>query len=148
MTYQGGTEGVVGLTQWFERMETVFHISNYAVENQVKFATCTLLGVALTLWNSHVKTVGHDAAYSNVLENSHEDDDCQVKGTYVVGYTKHFQELTLMCGRMFPGEYDEVEKYFSGLPDMIQGNVIVSLNLFDIEQRNYVTSTMMRSVFN
>ncbi|GJZ69231.1 hypothetical protein Tco_0632781 [Tanacetum coccineum] len=27
-----GTEGVVGLTQWFERMETVFHISKYAVE--------------------------------------------------------------------------------------------------------------------
>ncbi|GKD52041.1 hypothetical protein Tco_1281017 [Tanacetum coccineum] len=43
-----GTEGVVGLTQWFERMESVFHISNCAVENQIKFATCTLLGSALT----------------------------------------------------------------------------------------------------
>nr|GEZ73071.1 reverse transcriptase domain-containing protein [Tanacetum cinerariifolium] len=32
-------------------------------ENQVKFATCTLHSVALTLWNTHVKTVGHDAAY-------------------------------------------------------------------------------------
>ncbi|GKE66671.1 putative reverse transcriptase domain-containing protein [Tanacetum coccineum] len=46
-----GTEGVVGLTQWFERMETVFNISNCAVENQVKFVTCTLHGVALT-WSS------------------------------------------------------------------------------------------------
>ncbi|GKD63719.1 hypothetical protein Tco_1305827 [Tanacetum coccineum] len=44
-------------------MESVFHISNCTVENQVKFATCTLIGVALTWWNSHVKTVGHDAAY-------------------------------------------------------------------------------------
>ncbi|GKA74980.1 hypothetical protein Tco_0781358 [Tanacetum coccineum] len=34
-----------------------------AVENQVKFATCTLHSVALTWWNTHVKTVGHDAAY-------------------------------------------------------------------------------------
>ncbi|GJX27968.1 putative reverse transcriptase domain-containing protein [Tanacetum coccineum] len=58
-----GTEGVVGLTQWFERMESVFHISNCAIENQVKFATCTLHGIALTWWNTHVKTVGHDAAY-------------------------------------------------------------------------------------
>ncbi|GKD45488.1 putative reverse transcriptase domain-containing protein, partial [Tanacetum coccineum] len=58
-----GTEGVVGLTQWFKRMETVFNISNCAVENQVKFATCTLHGVALTWWKSYVKTVGHDAAY-------------------------------------------------------------------------------------
>ncbi|GJU99281.1 hypothetical protein Tco_1328552 [Tanacetum coccineum] len=55
-----GTEGVVELTQWFERMETVFCINNCTVENQIKFATCTLLGSALTWWNSHVRTVGHD----------------------------------------------------------------------------------------
>ncbi|GKG06002.1 hypothetical protein Tco_0326088, partial [Tanacetum coccineum] len=41
--YFKGTEGVVKLTQWFERMETVFRISNCNVENQIKFATCTLL---------------------------------------------------------------------------------------------------------
>ncbi|GJY28432.1 hypothetical protein Tco_0404199 [Tanacetum coccineum] len=35
------------------------------VENQVKFATCTLHSVALTWWNTHVKTVGHDAAYGH-----------------------------------------------------------------------------------
>nr|GEU85693.1 reverse transcriptase domain-containing protein [Tanacetum cinerariifolium] len=43
-----GTEGVVELTQWFEKMETVFCISNCSVENQIKFSTCTLLGSALT----------------------------------------------------------------------------------------------------
>ncbi|GJR00013.1 hypothetical protein Tco_0522997 [Tanacetum coccineum] len=32
-------------------------------EGVIKFATWTLLGSALTWWNSHVKTVGHDAAY-------------------------------------------------------------------------------------
>ncbi|GJV77823.1 hypothetical protein Tco_1509407 [Tanacetum coccineum] len=58
-------EGVVGLFQWFERMESVFHISNCAVENQVKFATCTLHSVPLTWWNTHVKTVGHDATYES-----------------------------------------------------------------------------------
>ncbi|GJY18487.1 hypothetical protein Tco_0389978 [Tanacetum coccineum] len=31
---------------------------------QVKYATCTQLDSALTLWNSHVKTVGIDAAYA------------------------------------------------------------------------------------
>ncbi|GJU08086.1 reverse transcriptase domain-containing protein [Tanacetum coccineum] len=45
-----GTEGVVGLTQWFKKMESVFHISNCTVENQVKFATCTLLGATLIWW--------------------------------------------------------------------------------------------------
>ncbi|GJY20938.1 hypothetical protein Tco_0393504 [Tanacetum coccineum] len=48
-----GTKGFVKLTQWFERMETVFRISNCTMENQIKFATCTLLGSALTWWNSH-----------------------------------------------------------------------------------------------
>ncbi|GJR35572.1 hypothetical protein Tco_1211256 [Tanacetum coccineum] len=60
-----GTEGVVGLSQWFERMESVFHISNCTVENQVKFATCTLHSVALTWWNTHVKIVSHDATYES-----------------------------------------------------------------------------------
>ncbi|GJY16555.1 hypothetical protein Tco_0386977 [Tanacetum coccineum] len=62
--YFKGTEGVVELTQWFERMETVFRISNCSVENQVKFSTCTLLASALTWWNSYVMTVTHDVAYS------------------------------------------------------------------------------------
>ncbi|GJR88604.1 putative reverse transcriptase domain-containing protein [Tanacetum coccineum] len=52
------------LTQWFERMETVFRISNCTVENQVKFATCTLMGIALTWWNSHVRTVTNNVGYA------------------------------------------------------------------------------------
>nr|GEZ25964.1 hypothetical protein [Tanacetum cinerariifolium] len=59
-----GTEGVVELTQWFEKTETVFRISNCSVENQIKFSTCTLLRSALTWWNSHVMTVGPDVAYA------------------------------------------------------------------------------------
>ncbi|GKA59526.1 putative reverse transcriptase domain-containing protein [Tanacetum coccineum] len=52
------------LTQWFERMETVFRISNCTMENQVKFATCTLMGIALTWWNSHVRTVTNNVGYA------------------------------------------------------------------------------------
>ncbi|GKC01036.1 hypothetical protein Tco_0987172 [Tanacetum coccineum] len=59
-----GTKGVVGLNQRLKKMESVFHISGCAVENQVKFTTYTLLGVALTWWNGHVRTLGHDAAYA------------------------------------------------------------------------------------
>ncbi|GKB01646.1 putative reverse transcriptase domain-containing protein [Tanacetum coccineum] len=59
-----GTEGVVGLTQWVEKMESVFLISNCAITNQVKFASCTLQGSALTWWNSHVRAVGQDVAYT------------------------------------------------------------------------------------
>nr|GEW73834.1 putative reverse transcriptase domain-containing protein [Tanacetum cinerariifolium] len=48
-----GTEGVVRLTQWFEKIESVFNINNCTTACQVKYAACTLQGVALTWWNSH-----------------------------------------------------------------------------------------------
>nr|GFB14174.1 hypothetical protein [Tanacetum cinerariifolium] len=57
-----GTEGVVGLTQWFKKMKSVFNISNCTTACQVKYAACTLQGAALTWWNSHVKTVTLEVA--------------------------------------------------------------------------------------
>ncbi|GKA15270.1 putative reverse transcriptase domain-containing protein [Tanacetum coccineum] len=75
------TEGVVGLTQWIEKMESVFNISGCAIENQVKFATCTLLGAALTWLERLIKNLS----------------------------------FVLMK--------EKVDKYISGLPDNIYGNV-------------------------
>ncbi|GJU72191.1 reverse transcriptase domain-containing protein [Tanacetum coccineum] len=136
-----GTEGVVELTQWIKKMEIVFRISNYFVENQIKFSTCTLLGNALTWWNSHVRTVGNDIAYAMTwtkLKKKITDKYClrteikklkvklwelKVKGTDVIGYNQRFQELALLCGRMFPEESDKIEKYVGGLPDMIHRKV-------------------------
>ncbi|GKB58493.1 hypothetical protein Tco_0914679 [Tanacetum coccineum] len=46
-----GTKGVVGLIRCFEKMETVFYISNCPEKSQVKYATCTQLNSALTWWN-------------------------------------------------------------------------------------------------
>nr|GFC76596.1 hypothetical protein [Tanacetum cinerariifolium] len=43
-----GTKGVIGLTRWFERTESLFSISNCTSETHVKFASCTLIGSALT----------------------------------------------------------------------------------------------------
>ncbi|GKC23313.1 putative reverse transcriptase domain-containing protein [Tanacetum coccineum] len=59
-----GIEGVVVLIRWFEKMETVFHISNCLEKSQVKYATCTLLDGALTWWNSHKRTIGTEAAFA------------------------------------------------------------------------------------
>ncbi|GJU08142.1 hypothetical protein Tco_1124572 [Tanacetum coccineum] len=43
----------------------------------------------------------------------------KVKGTDVVAYSRRFQQLALMCSRMFPEEIDKIEKYIGGLPEMI-----------------------------
>ncbi|GKC91016.1 hypothetical protein Tco_1151665 [Tanacetum coccineum] len=52
--------------------------------------------------------------------------ELKVKSTDVIGYNQHFQELALLCGRMFPEESDKIEKYVGGLPDMIHGSVVAS----------------------
>ncbi|GJU84114.1 putative reverse transcriptase domain-containing protein [Tanacetum coccineum] len=139
-----GTEGVVGLTRWFEKMESVFSISNCTASCQVKFATCTLQDDALTWWNAHVKTTTPEAAHAMpwaTLKKMMTDKYCprgeikkietemwnlKVKGTDVVAYNRRFQQLALMCARMFPEEVDKIEKYIGGLPDMILGSVKAS----------------------
>nr|GEW61146.1 putative reverse transcriptase domain-containing protein [Tanacetum cinerariifolium] len=102
------TEGVVGLNRWFEKMETVFHISNCPEKYQVKYATCTLLNSALTWWNSHKRTIGIEAAYAM---------------SWAELMKLMTEELVLLCTRMVPNEEDRVERFVGGFPDNIQGNL-------------------------
>ncbi|GKC29173.1 hypothetical protein Tco_1036467 [Tanacetum coccineum] len=95
-------------------MELVFHISGCAIDNQVKFATCTLLSAALTWWNGHVRTLGHDAAYAmtwEILKKKLTDKYCP-------------KELALMCTKFLSDETEKVDKYINGLLDNIHGNVM------------------------
>nr|GFC34433.1 reverse transcriptase domain-containing protein [Tanacetum cinerariifolium]GFC34527.1 reverse transcriptase domain-containing protein [Tanacetum cinerariifolium] len=111
---------------------------------KVKFATCTLHSIALTWWNTLVQTVGHEAAYDmswKMLIKMMTDKYCprneirklemeiwelKVKGTDLASYTQRFQELALLCGRMFSEEANKIEKYVRGLPDMIHESVVAS----------------------
>ncbi|GJT74759.1 putative reverse transcriptase domain-containing protein [Tanacetum coccineum] len=117
--YFKGTEGVVELTQWFERMETVFRISNCSAENQIKFATCTLLAGALTWWNSHVMTVTHDVAYSMTWV------DLKKKMTDKYCPRNEMKKLEAELWNLKVIGTDVV-KYVGGLPDMIHGNIVAS----------------------
>ncbi|GKE60977.1 hypothetical protein Tco_1511344, partial [Tanacetum coccineum] len=92
--------------------------SNCTVENQVKFTTCTLLGGALTLWNSHVKTVGHDIAYAMTWTN--------LKKKMTDKYCPKGEIKKLEVKMMFPEESDKIERYVSSLPDMIHESVMAS----------------------
>nr|GEW14906.1 hypothetical protein [Tanacetum cinerariifolium] len=97
------TEGVVGLTRWIEKMESVFNISGCAIENQVKFTTYTLLGAAMTWWNGQIRSLGPDA-YSitwKVLKKKMTDK---------------------YCPKVFANETEMIDKYISGLPDNIYGS--------------------------
>ncbi|GJU94418.1 putative reverse transcriptase domain-containing protein [Tanacetum coccineum] len=115
-----GTEGVFGLIRWFEKMETVFHISNCPEKYQVKYATCTLLNSVLTWYNSHKRTIGTEAAFAmswrellklmtevyclrnEIQKMKSEPWNLTVKNNDLDAYTQRFQELTMMCTKMVP----------------------------------------------
>nr|GEU35844.1 hypothetical protein [Tanacetum cinerariifolium] len=121
-----GNEGIVGLTRWIEKMESVFNISGCVIENQAKFATCTLLDAALTWWNSHIRTLGPEAYAMTweVLKKKMTDKYCpqgelkkleielwnlKIKGNDIPTYTNRFQELTLICTKFVAHENEKID---------------------------------------
>ncbi|GKC18037.1 putative reverse transcriptase domain-containing protein, partial [Tanacetum coccineum] len=113
-----GTEGAVGLTRWFEKLESQFGISNVVEGDIVKFASSTLLDGALTWWNVYVHSVTLDTAHATpwsdfkamfilkycprneVKQMENELWNLKVKGTNLTAYNQRFQELILLCPEM------------------------------------------------
>ncbi|GJX41577.1 hypothetical protein Tco_0256567 [Tanacetum coccineum] len=105
-----GTEGAVGLCQWFEKLEYVFRISDCKERDKVKFATATLQGRALTWWNGRIASMGIDAANGtpwtevrkwmteefcprSVLQRLEQElYNLKLKGTDIDGYTNRFHK--------------------------------------------------------
>nr|GEU97868.1 reverse transcriptase [Tanacetum cinerariifolium] len=89
-----GIEGVIGLTRWIEKMESVFQISGCAIENQGEIKK-----LGIDLWN------------------------LKVKGNDVPTYTERFQELTLICTKFVANTTEKIDKDINRLPDNIYGSV-------------------------
>ncbi|GJU53779.1 putative reverse transcriptase domain-containing protein [Tanacetum coccineum] len=113
-----GTEGIVGLTRWFDKMETVFNINNCPPKYQVKYATCTLQDSALTWWNSHKRIIGVDAAYAMNWAG--------LMRLMTEVYCSRNEIQKMETELMVPDEEDRVERFIGGLLDNIQGNVIAA----------------------
>ncbi|GJV22191.1 putative reverse transcriptase domain-containing protein [Tanacetum coccineum] len=122
------TEGVSDFSRLFEKMESVFSISNCTASCQVKFATCTLQDDALTWCNSHVKTTTPEAAHAMLW--------AALKKMMTDKYCPRGED------KMFPEEIDKIEKYIGGLPDMIHGSVKAS-NLKTMQEAIEFTTELM-----
>nr|GEX02555.1 hypothetical protein [Tanacetum cinerariifolium] len=107
-----GTEGVVSLARWFEKMESVFRISNCPLNSQMKFTTCTLLDGAPTWWNSRMQTIGIDEAYEMPWKD--------LMKLMIEMYSSR-NEIQKLENEMVPEENDKIERFIWGLPDNIQG---------------------------
>nr|GFA61571.1 reverse transcriptase domain-containing protein [Tanacetum cinerariifolium] len=104
-----GTEGIVGLTRWFEKMETEFNI-----KNALKWAELMKLMTEVYCPRNEVQKM--ETELWNLT----------VKGNDLTAYIQRFHELILLCTRMVPNEEDIVERFIGGLPDNIQWNVIAA----------------------
>ncbi|GJT57546.1 putative reverse transcriptase domain-containing protein [Tanacetum coccineum] len=100
-----GTEGVVGLRRWIEKVEQVFEICKCTEEDKVMFAASTFEGRALTWWNGKTLTL---------------------KGDDIEAYNNRFHELALMCPELVPTEKKKIERYTRGFPERIKGNITSS----------------------
>ncbi|GJV69039.1 reverse transcriptase domain-containing protein [Tanacetum coccineum] len=139
-----GTEGAVGLTRWFEKLESQFGISNVAEGDRVKFASSILLDGTLTWWNVYVRSVSLDTAHATpwsdfkamfirkycprneIKQMENELWNLKVKGINLTAYNQRFQELILLCHEMVPNADRLLERYIEGLPLNIKGNVTSS----------------------
>ncbi|XP_071714439.1 uncharacterized protein [Rutidosis leptorrhynchoides] len=139
-----GTEGPVGLTRWFEKLESVFRISGCKDADRTKFASCKLSYGALTWWNTYAKSVGIDQAfetswedlkqrmieeycpYNEIVKMEWKLQNLKLVGTDLASYNKQFFELALMCLNMVTPERRKITLYVKGLTENIQGGVTTS----------------------
>nr|GFA54503.1 putative reverse transcriptase domain-containing protein [Tanacetum cinerariifolium] len=98
-----GTEGVVGLSQWLEKMESVFHISG-----------CHDAAYVMTWETLKKKLMDKYCPEGEIKKLEIELWNLRVKGNDVVAYTQRFQELALMCTKFLADETEKVDKFILG----------------------------------
>ncbi|GJS23279.1 reverse transcriptase domain-containing protein [Tanacetum coccineum] len=108
-----GAEGVVGLTRWIEKMESVFNIS----DKDSRSDASAMIG------KYQKKMTDKYCPQGEIKKLEIELWNLKVKGNDVPAYTERFQELTLICTKFVANETEKVDKYIGGLPDNIYGNV-------------------------
>ncbi|GKB24927.1 hypothetical protein Tco_0864328 [Tanacetum coccineum] len=102
-----GTESVVGLRRWIEKVEQVFEICKCAEEDKVMFAASTFEGRALTWMEQELWTL-------------------TLKGDDIEAYNNRFHKLALMCPELVPNEKKKIKRYIRGFLEGIKGNITSS----------------------
>nr|GEV17438.1 hypothetical protein [Tanacetum cinerariifolium] len=103
-----GTEGVVGFTHWFGKME----IRTIGIETAYAMSWVELIKLMTEVYCPRNEVQKIEIELWNLV----------VKGNDLTAYTRRFQELVLLCTRIAPSEEDKVKRFIGGFPDNIQGN--------------------------
>ncbi|GKD23861.1 putative reverse transcriptase domain-containing protein [Tanacetum coccineum] len=136
-----GKGGVVVLTRWIEKMESVQDMSGCSIDQKVKYTAGSLVGKALTWWNSQIRTLSREVVVSMswndfkfmMIEEfcpSHEMQKLETElwnhamvGAGHAAYTDRFHELARLVPHLVTPESRKIERYVYGLAPQIRGMV-------------------------
>nr|GEU57856.1 putative reverse transcriptase domain-containing protein [Tanacetum cinerariifolium] len=108
-----GTEGIVGLRRWIEKIENV-HILGLVNANRIPW----------TEFKSVMTTEYCPATKIQRMEQ--ELWTLTLKGDAIEAYNNCFHELALMCPDLVPNENKKIKRYIRWFPERIKGNITSS----------------------
>ncbi|GKE43884.1 putative reverse transcriptase domain-containing protein [Tanacetum coccineum] len=133
-----GKGGVVVLSRWIEKMESVQDMSGCSNDQKVKYITGSFVGKALTWWNSQIRTLSREVAVSMLWNDfkfmmieefclSHEMQKLEIElwnhamvGAGHSAYTDRFHELARLVPHLLTLESRKIERYVYGLAPQIR----------------------------
>ncbi|GJS62519.1 putative reverse transcriptase domain-containing protein [Tanacetum coccineum] len=133
-----GKGGVVALTRWIEKMESVHDMSGCSIDQKVKYTAGSFMSKALTWWNSQIYTLSQEVVVSMSWNDfkcmmiqefcpSHEMQKLEselwnhamVRAGHVA-YTDRFHELARLVPHLVTPESRMIERYVYGLASQIR----------------------------
>ncbi|GJX37057.1 hypothetical protein Tco_0250360 [Tanacetum coccineum] len=98
-----GKGGVVVLTRWIEKMESVQDMSGCSIDQKVKYIASSFVGKALTWWNSQIHTLSQEVAVKSVMV-----------GAGHAAYTDRFHELARLVPHLVTPKSRKIRRYVYG----------------------------------
>nr|GEX26371.1 hypothetical protein [Tanacetum cinerariifolium] len=99
-----GKGGVVVLTRWIEKMESVHDMSGCSIDQKVKYTAGSFVGKALTRWKSQIRTLSWEVANHAMVRAGHST------------YTDRFHELARLVQHLVTTESRMTERTERGVP--------------------------------
>ncbi|GJV01760.1 putative reverse transcriptase domain-containing protein [Tanacetum coccineum] len=136
-----GKGGVVALTCWIEKMESVHVMSGCSIDQKVKYTAGSFVSKALTWWNSQIRTLSWEVTVSMSWNDfkcmtiqefcpSHEMQKLESElwnhamvGAGHAAYTDRFHELAKLVPHLVTPESRMIERYVYGFAPQIRGMV-------------------------
>ncbi|GKE18934.1 reverse transcriptase domain-containing protein [Tanacetum coccineum] len=128
-----GKGGVVVLTRWIEKMESVYDMSGYSIDQKVKYTAGSFVGKALMWWNSQIRTLSQEVIVTMSWNDfkfimiqevcpSHEMQKLETElwnhvmvGAGHAAHTDRFHDLARLVPYLVTPESRMIKRYVYGL---------------------------------